>query len=140
MEAFSELYAAKKVRSIAVSNFDTGMIECITKNASAVVPVANQMQYSVGHGSDTLVADDAKYGVVVQAYSPLNGGGLASDADCAAIGKTHGKSSAQVALRWIYQRNATICTESTNAQYLQEDVGIFGFSLTDARWQSSTPS
>ena len=77
---------------------------------SSTPPAVNQLPYAVGSGKDTSVADDAaKGGVVVQAYSPLNSGSLATDPDCAAIGKRHGKSAAQVALRWIVQRNATLC-------------------------------
>ena len=76
---------------------------------SSTPPAVNQLPYAVGSGKDTSVADDAaKGGVVVQAYSPLNSGSLATDPDCAAIGKRHGKSAAQVALRWIVQRNATL--------------------------------
>ena len=80
---------------------------------SSTPPAVNQLPYAVGSGKDTSVADDAaKGGVVVQAYSPLNSGSLATDPDCAAIGKRHGKSAAQVALRWIVQRNATLCGHS----------------------------
>jgi len=129
-KAFSELYAAKRVRSIAVSNFDSSQLDCVTANKS-VVPVANQLSYCVGN-SGTMVKDNAKYGIVVQAYSPLGGGSVVSDPDCVAIGKAHGKSAAQVALRWIYQTNATIATESTNPDYLKEDAAIWDFTLTDA--------
>eukprot|EP01062_Namystynia_karyoxenos_P008915 TRINITY_DN13148_c0_g1_i1.p1 TRINITY_DN13148_c0_g1~~TRINITY_DN13148_c0_g1_i1.p1 ORF type:complete len:289 (+),score=121.86 TRINITY_DN13148_c0_g1_i1:79-945(+) len=130
--AFEELYAAKRVRTIGVSNFSPEQLKCITANASATVPVANQLQYSVGHGGDSVVADEARMGVVVQAYSPLNGGSLATDADCAKIGQAHNKSAAQVALRWIIQRNATICTESTHKEFLDLDIDIFDFQLTGA--------
>jgi len=130
--AFQELYAAKKVRTIAVSNFSPDQLACITSNSTAVVPAVNQMQYSVGHGHDTVVADNAKHGVVVQAYSPLGSGSLAGDAMLQKIGTAHNKSAAQVALRWILQHNATIATQSTNAQYLQQDIDIFDFVLTQS--------
>ena len=121
----------KKVRTIAVSNFSPDQIQCIlaSKNSS-VVPVANQMQYSVGHGHDTVVADNAKHGIIVQAYSPLGSGSLAGDPMLQKIGKAHNKSAAQVALRWILQHNATIATQSTNPAYLKEDADIFDFALT----------
>ena len=54
-----------------------------------------KMPYSVGHGSDTTVADNAGRGdIVVQAYSPLQGGGLVHDADCTKIGAAHGNKTA----------------------------------------------
>ena len=68
----------------------------------------------------------------VQAYSPLGSGSLASDPLLQSIGKTHTKSAAQVALRWIVQHNATVCTQSTNAAYLKEDADIFDFVLSAA--------
>ena len=67
---------------------------------------------------------------MVQAYSPLGGGGLVGAALLQSIGKNHNKSSAQVALRWILQHNATINTQSTNAAYLQADADIYDFVLS----------
>lgn len=129
-KAFSELYAAKKVRAIAVSNFAVDQLKCVINNGTGVVPTVNQLQYSVGHGSDTSVADNAALKVVLQAYSPLNGGGLPTDPDCVSIGNEYNKTGAQVALKWILQRNATVCTESTDAEYLKEDFNIFDFTLS----------
>jgi diketogulonate reductase-like aldo/keto reductase len=68
--------------------------------------------------------------VVVQAYSPLGSGGLLHVPLLQHIGAAHGKTAAQVALRWIYQHNATINTQSTSVTHLQQDVDIFDFSLT----------
>eukprot|EP00933_Yihiella_yeosuensis_P027695 TRINITY_DN2158_c2_g2_i1.p1 TRINITY_DN2158_c2_g2~~TRINITY_DN2158_c2_g2_i1.p1 ORF type:complete len:297 (-),score=54.41 TRINITY_DN2158_c2_g2_i1:73-963(-) len=131
-KAFEELYAAKLVRAISVSNFSPKQLECITSNKTATVPAVNQMPYSVGHGSDTVVSDNAKYGIVVQAYSPLGSGNLAHDPDCVKIGKAYGKSSAQVAFRWILQHKVTIATQSTSVQHLKEDLDIFDFKLSDS--------
>ena len=98
----------------------------------------NQLPYAVGSGKDTSVADDAaKGGVVVQAYSPLNSGSLATDPDCAAIGKRHGKSAAQVALRWIVQRNATLCGHSPPPplprSLARADAGVLRYSAARRR-------
>lgn len=130
--AFEDFLKAGKTKSIAVSNFSPDQLDCIVSNKTLTLPAVNQMPYSVGSGSDTTVADDAKRGVVVQAYSPLGGGSLPSDPDCVAIGKAHNKSGAQVALRWIIQRNATFTTEASTLDYFQEDINIFDFQLTPA--------
>lgn len=129
-KAFEELYAQNRVRTIAVSNFSPDQIECITSNASATVPSVNQLHYSVGDAG-TMIADNAKYGIYVQSYSPLNSGSLISDDDCKAIGAKYGKSAAQVALKWIIQTNGTIATQSTSLAHLQEDVDLFDFELTE---------
>merc|ERR1711998_403862 len=127
-KAFEEFYAAGKVRTIAVSNFNVNQFEtCFAANAT--IPSVNQLQYSVGHGSDTAVEDMAKHGTIVQAYSPLRN--AISNQACIDIGKKYGKSSAQVGLKWILQRGATIATQSTKLSHLQEDVDIWDFDLTD---------
>merc|ERR1711865_802181 len=92
-KAFSELYTAGKVRTIAVSNFEGDQLDCVTKDPKGVKPTVNQLSYSVGMALDP---DNAKYGIVEQAYSPLGSGGLASDPLLQGIGKTHSKTAAQV--------------------------------------------
>jgi len=128
--AFEELLKMGRVDTIAVSNFSPDQLQCIASNKSRTVPAVNQMQYSVGHGGDTVVEDDAKFGTIVQAYSPLEHGSLLNVPLLINIGKVHNKSSAQVALRWIVQHNATIATESTKLAHLKEDNDIFGFELS----------
>ena len=104
-------------------------LACLPANGTA--PAVNQLPYSVGHGADTSVADNAKAGgITVQAYSPLGSGGVLSDPDCVSIGKAHNKSSAQVALRWILQRNATFTTSSSSLAHFQDDLAVFDFKLS----------
>jgi len=129
-KAFEELYAAKKVRTIAVSNFNLDQLKCITANTSATVPSVNQLPYALGHGSDPVVETNGALGVHVMAYSPLEID--LSDPDLAKIATAHKKSSAQVALRWIVQRNVSIATQSTNPEHLKQDADIFDFALTKA--------
>merc|ERR1719264_670157 len=128
--AFEEAYSMKLARTIAVSNFGPDQLKCVFTNTSGIRPTVNQLQYSVGHGEDTSVSDNAKLGVVVQAYSPLGNGELAHDKLCTQIGSMHNKTSAQVALKWILQRNATVATQSTKPRHLVEDLDLFDFTLS----------
>lgn len=140
-QALTALYRAGKVRSVAVSNFAAAQLSCLFsaegEGGAVVPPVANQMRFYVGHTGVDLGLN-ARHGIVVQAYSPLgNGalipaapaatklkpprasqpstvGALASDPLLAAIGRAHGKSAAQVALRYILQKNVTVATQSTS--------------------------
>lgn len=131
-QAFEELYAAKKVSTIAVSNFSPDQLKCITNNASATVPSVNMLSFSVGiEGAADIVANNTKLGVVVQAYSPLGTGALVDDPQLVAIGKAHGKSAVQVALKWVLQSNVTVATQSTNSQHLADDLDLFDFKLSD---------
>jgi len=130
-QAFEDMLASKKVKSIAVSNFSPDQLDCIVSDKTATVPSVNQMPFSVGNWDKSLVSDDKlRGGVVVQAYSPLASGGVINDPDCIAIGKAHNKSAAQVALRWIVQHNVTFSTQASEADYFKEDVSIFDFELT----------
>ena len=128
--AFEDMLKEKGTRSIAVSNFSPKQLECIPPNAT--VPAVNQLPYSVGHGSDKAVEENYAHGkITVQAYSPLGSGSVLSDHDVIAIGKRHNKSSAQVALRWIIQRNATFTTSASTQEHFEEDLDIFDFELSE---------
>ena len=128
--AFEDMLKEEGTRSIAVSNFSPKQLDCIPANAT--VPAVNQLPYSVGHGSDEAVKDNYAHGkIIVQAYSPLGSGSVLSDHDVIAIGKRHNKSSAQVALRWIIQRNATFTTSASTQQHFEQDLDIFDFELSE---------
>lgn len=117
---------------------------CITNTSHtthpATTPAVNQLQYSVGQGSSTVIQTDAKIGlesiskapIIVQAYSPLGSGQVLSNPTVLGIAQAHNKSAAQVALRWIIQRGATINTQSTNPEHLLQDIQIFDFHLTSS--------
>lgn len=132
--AFEEFYPAR-ARSIAVSNFDSDQLKCITSNSSAVVPSVNQLNFHVGHGGAEVASANANLKVAVQAYSPLGAGQVISNSICSEIGAKYGKSAAQVALRWIFQHDVAIATQSTSLAHLQEDVDIFDFTLSQADMQ-----
>jgi len=129
-EAFEVLYAEKRVRTIAVSNFNKEQLMCIVAISSLTVPSVNQLPYSIGHGADTVVAEDGSLGIHVMAYSPLSSVKFKNPL-LVKIAAAHGKSTAQVALRWIIQRNVSIATQSTNPAHLRQDASIFYFSLSE---------
>jgi len=130
-QAFEEFYAAGRVRTIAVSNFETGQMQCVV-DTNGTVPSVNMLHYNVADsGHSRKVADNARFGTVVQAFSPLEGGDLVTDELCASIGEGHGKSAVQVALKWILQTNATVATQSTRLSHLVDDMNIFDFTLRD---------
>jgi len=137
-KAFEEIYAAERVRSIAVSNFDVKHLECILGVKGAIVPAANQVLFSVTQGGESLVKENAQHSINLQAYTPLGGtppgrASLANHPVLKKIGKNHQKTAAQVALRWIVQQNATVCVASSKMQHLQENNDIFEtFRLSEA--------
>jgi diketogulonate reductase-like aldo/keto reductase len=72
-----------------------------------------------------MVADNKERGgTVVQAYSPLARGSLASNKKLANIGAKYGMSAAQVGLRWIIQKGATFTTSSSSKAHFVEDLDV----------------
>jgi len=134
--ALTDFYQANKTRAIGVSNFCPSCLECLAEDASAVVPAVNQFKYHIGMGADPegLLSYCKQHGIAAQAYSPLgdDSSELITGKFVTAAGKAHGKSGAQVSLRWIYQHGVAVTTKADTKAYLQEDLDLFSWSLTDA--------
>lgn len=134
--ALTTLYRAQRVRSIGVSNFGDEQLACLlpvdSTSVATVVPAVNQLRFSIGNtGPPATLEHNAAHGIWVQAYSPLGSGAILRDKDVMRIGQHHAKSAAQVALRYVLQKNVTIATQSTSPSHLREDLGLFGWDLTD---------
>lgn len=133
-KAMEEFYAAGKTRAIGVSNYCISCLEC-WKNTNYTIPAVNQVQFHVGMGPDPggLISYSNKMGVTTQAYSPLGNGTpeLITGNLTTAIGKTHGKSGVQVALRYIVQSRIPLVAKSSNVKHLADDIDIFSWELTD---------
>ena len=143
--AMEDFYVAQKARAIGVSNYCKACFECIARNSS-VAPMVNQIEFHIGMGrgaqlyASELVDYMFAHNIVPMAYSPLGPtfntteknelieGNLTNS-----IGKRHGKSGAQVALRWVIQQGIPVATRASNPAYLAEDIDLFGnFSLSEA--------
>ena len=72
-----------------------------------------------------------KKGIHVTAYSPLGAGTLINDPNIVAIGKKHNKTAAQVMVRYQFQRGVVAIPKSTKKEYIQENINVFDFELTD---------
>lgn len=133
-KAFEEMLAAGKTKSLALSNFSPEQLDCILSDKTATVPTVNQLPFFVGRYDPSAVEENRKRGILVQAWSPLGAGRLSgrARATCQDIGKAYGKSYAQVALRWIYQKGATFSTQTRKREHFVEDLEIFDFQLTQA--------
>ena len=74
-------------------------------------------------------------GMAVVAYSPIAKGGAKRDAVLARIGKTHGKTGAQVSLRWLIQQGIGAIPRTSKVERLAENIAIFDFALSDDEMQ-----
>ena len=126
--ALEDFYKSGHARAIGVSNYCPSSLKCILATPGTI-PAVNQVQYHVGGGVDPLGIKSTceHYGIILQSYSPLGDGTteLITGSLVSAIGKKHGKSGAQVSLRWVYENGVPLSTKSTSRDHLLQDLQIF---------------
>ena len=79
-----------------------------------------------------MIAACRKHGMAVVAYSPIARGQAKGDELLARIGKAHGKTAAQVCLRWLTQQGIAVIPRTSKVERLAENFAIFDFDLSDA--------
>lgn len=117
-------------KSIGVSNFDVDELEAVT-SAGDVAPVLDQVQFSPFEYRRQLLEACEGRGVALEAYSTLGTGRHLSHPTVREIADAHGKSSAQVLLRWCVEREIPVIPKSTHRERLEENAQIFDFKLSD---------
>jgi 2,5-diketo-D-gluconate reductase B len=78
----------------------------------------------------------ARHGMALVAYSPVAKGRVKNDATLARIGQAHGKTAAQVSLRWLVQQNVAAIPRTSRIERLSENIDIFDFALSDEERQA----
>ncbi|EWT01987.1 2,5-diketo-D-gluconic acid reductase [Intrasporangium oryzae NRRL B-24470] len=134
--AMEELYAAGLVRAIGVSNFYPDRLVDLIAH-SEVTPAVNQVET---HVFFQRVADQElmrAHGVQIEAWGPFAEGrnGLFTNPALTAIGQAHGKTVAQVVLRWLLQRDVVAIPKSVRKDRMAENVDVFDFVLSDEQMQ-----
>jgi diketogulonate reductase-like aldo/keto reductase len=115
------------VRYVGVSNFPVAYLERAVREA----PIAcNQIELHPYLRQPHLMARAAELGVQIVAYSPLARGRVTQDAQLRAMGARHGKSAAQVALRWLLQNpDIALVVKASSRSRLAENLRVFDFAL-----------
>jgi 2,5-diketo-D-gluconate reductase A len=128
--ALVELREAGLTRSVGVSNFQPDHLDAIV-TATGVVPAVNQIE-AHPYFDNPARAATLRHGALVQAWSPLGqGGGELTDPVVTALADKHGKTPAQVVLRWHLDRGDIVFPKSTHRERLAENLDVFDFALTD---------
>jgi 2,5-diketo-D-gluconate reductase B len=136
-ETLGALAHAKRrgmTRHIGVSNFTVALID----EAVAACPeplVCDQVEYHPYLDQTRVRQACARHGMAVVAYSPLAKGRIKSDETLARIGQAHGKTVAQVCLRWLVQQNVPAIPRTSRVERLSENIDIFDFTLSDDEMQ-----
>ena len=127
-----QLYEEGKVRAIGISNFYVDrMVEFCEFND--VRPMVNQMERHPLNQNAELQEWEARYGIVPEAWAPFGEGrgGLFENPVLEKIGKAHGKTTAQVMLRWNLQRGVVVIPKSVHRERMEENLDVFDFELLD---------
>jgi 2,5-diketo-D-gluconate reductase A len=128
--AMEELNAAGKIRAIGISNFDQAQLASLTAGAKTK-PVINQLETHPFLQEMAELTSLRPAGVQMEAWAPFAEGrnGLFANSVLQQIGTKHGKTVAQIVLRWHYQRGVVAIPRSSSPEHRRENLAIFDFSL-----------
>ena len=131
--ALEELYGQGVIRAIGVSNFMPDRYFDLVVH-SDVTPAVNQCEVHPLHQRGDLHEITRRHGTVLQAWAPLAQGRseIHGSPVLQRIAERHGKSVAQVMLRWLVQRGISLVVKSTHEARLRENLDVFDFELTKA--------
>ncbi len=133
--AFQEIYDAGKVKSIGISNFSIAQVQRACEISDLPI-CTNQVEYHVRSKKEELREYCETRNIPITAHRPLAVGNLAEDTELTEIGNKHGKTAAQVALRWLIQKSIVTIPKSGSEPHLRENLDIFDWQLTDAEMQT----
>jgi 2,5-diketo-D-gluconate reductase A len=127
--AFAKLVEDGRIRAAGVSNFQPVHLERIIQEVG-LVPAVNQVELHPYMQQKELREVHHRLGVATEAWSPLGQGkGLLDDPALAEIAERHGKSPAQVVLRWHLQERNIVIPKSVTPARIAENLNVFGFEL-----------
>ena len=127
-KAFEQLYADKRVRAIGVSNFHIPALQRLFDETD-IRPVVNQIELHPALPQDELRAFNAENDIVTESWSPLAQGELLSAPTLRTIGDKHGKTPAQVVIRWHLQLGNVVIPKSKSPSRIAENIDVFDFKL-----------
>jgi 2,5-diketo-D-gluconate reductase A len=128
--AMQKIQQEGQIRSIGVCNFLEEQLGTIS-DLTYTNPVVNQIELHPLLNQAELRAIHADRGIVTEACSPLCVGKRLDNPTLASIAQAHGKSPAQVAIRWSIQLGNVVIPRSGNPERIKQNIDVFGFELTD---------
>ena len=129
LSAMRELQEEGSVRHIGVSNFPPSMVEDATRHTEIF---CNQVEYHPYQAQDDLLEQAKEMDYLLTAYRPLSKGTILNDETLQEIAEAHGKTPAQVALRWlIQQEKVAAIPKATSEDHLKSNLDVFNFELSE---------
>lgn len=134
VQAWKSLIELKKegrIKSIGVSNFHVEHLNRIM-DATGVVPVINQIELHPQFQQKELRAFHARHNIQTESWSPLGQGQVIENPVIKSIAQKHGKTAAQVIIRWHVQNQLIVIPKSVTPSRIQENISVFDFTLDAA--------
>ena len=129
-KAFIRLRDEGRIKSIGVSNFQPKHLEKLIAE-TGVVPVVNQIELHPDFAQTELAAFNKSKNIVTESWSPLGQGGeLLKNKTLKEIAEAHGKTTAQVIIRWHLQLGHMVIPKSETPSRIKENFDVFDFELT----------
>jgi 2,5-diketo-D-gluconate reductase A len=131
VEAWKALVKLKeegRVKSVGVSNFTVSHLKRII-DATGVVPSVNQIELHPRFQQKELVAYHTEHGITTESWSPLGQGTLLENPTLKALAQKHGRTPAQVVIRWHLDRGYIVIPKSATPSRIRENFDVFDFSL-----------
>lgn len=129
--ALEDLYRAKKVRAIGVSNFQIHHLEDLLTTAE-IAPMVNQVEMHPFLQQAELLAFAQANHIQLEAWRPIMMGEVLTIPLLQQIGERYDKSPVQIALRWLLQRDVVVIPKSVTPHRIADNINIFDFALTES--------
>lgn len=129
-KALAHLRDQGRVRSIGVSNFEPEHLRMVV-DATGIVPAVNQIELHPLLQQEELREIHAQMGIATEAWSPLGQGSLLSNATVSEVAAAHGKTPAQVLIRWHIQLGNIVIPKSVTPERIVSNFDVFDFELSE---------
>jgi 2,5-diketo-D-gluconate reductase A len=123
-----EFKADGRARSIGVSNFQVPHLERLIRETDTV-PAVNQIELHPYFQNREVAAFDREHGIATEAWAPIAQGKVLDDPTLTGVAERHGRSVAQVVLRWHIQHGMIVFPKSVTPERIRENIAIFDFEL-----------
>jgi 2,5-diketo-D-gluconate reductase A len=134
-QALCELKREGRARSIGVSNFQVDHLERII-DASGVVPSVNQIELHPQLQQEQLREFHVGHGILTEAWSPLGQGAALEEETIQRIASEHGRTPAQIVLRWHLQLGNVVIPKSVTPERIEENFDLLGFELDEEQMEA----
>jgi diketogulonate reductase-like aldo/keto reductase len=136
-KALQKIYAEGLAKNIGVSNYTVRHLQELL-SGSKVVPAVNQIEFHpfIYNDQKEVLEFCKEKGIIIEAYSPLARAKDLNNTTLHAVAERHGKTIAQIMLRWAIQHGTVPIPKSTNAGRIKENFNVFDFELAEEEMQS----